>query len=105
VVIEQDEQHSHHEVWREIGLTYLSASMYPDANDALERFVQNRPYDPEGLYYYGQTREHLSDSQEASEMFQRCIEAVKTMPRYRQGSLHKWRKLAQEKLSRRPQPA
>ena len=105
VVIEQDEQHSHHEVWREIGLTYLSASMYAEANDALERFVQNRPYDPEGLYYYGQTREHLSDSQKASEMFERCIEAVKTMPRYRQASLHKWRKLAQEKLSRRPQPA
>jgi hypothetical protein len=105
VVIEQDEQHCHHEIWREIGLTYLSASMYQEANDALEQFVQNRPYDPEGLYYYGQAREHLSDSQKASEMFQRCIEAVKTMPQYRQGSLRKWRKLAQEKLSRRPQPA
>jgi len=104
-VIEQDEQHSHHEVWREIGLTYMTASMYAEANDALHRFVENRPYDPEGLFYYGQTREHLGDSQQAAEIFQRCIEAVKTMPHYRRGGLRKWRKLAQEKLSRRIQPA
>jgi tetratricopeptide (TPR) repeat protein len=105
VVIEQDEQHCHHEVWREIGLTYLNASMYPEANDALHRFTENRPYDPEGLFYYGQTREHLGDPQQAAELFQRCVEAVKTMPHYRQGGLRKWRKLAQEKLSRRTQPA
>jgi lipoprotein NlpI len=105
VVIEQDEQHSHHEVWREIGLTYLNASMYQEANDALHRFTEHRPYDPEGLFYYGQTREHLGDPQQAAELFQRCVEAVKTMPHYRQGGLRKWRKLAQEKLSRRTQPA
>jgi len=105
VVIEQDEQHSHHEVWREIGLTYLMASMYAEADDALHRFVENRAYDPEGLYYYGQVHEQLGDSIQAAEMFQRCVEAVKTMPTYRQSSLRKWRKLAQEKLSRRTQPA
>jgi tetratricopeptide (TPR) repeat protein len=104
-VIGQDEQHCHHEVWREIGLTYLTASMYEEADDALRRFTENRPYDPEGLYYYGQTREHLGDSPQAGELFERCIEAVKTMPHYRQGGLRKWRKLAQEKLSRRAQPA
>jgi len=104
-VIEQDDRHSHHEVWREIGLTYLTASMYAEANDALDRFVENRPYDPEGLYYYGQVRDHLGDAGQAAEMFHRCVEAVKTMPHYRQGSLRRWRKLAQERLSRRPQPA
>ncbi len=105
VVIEQDEQHSHHEVWREIGLTYLTAGMHAEADDALRRFVEHRPYDPEGLFYYGQAREKLGDSTEAAEMFQRCVEAVKTMPHYRQGGLRKWRKLAQEKLSRRTQLA
>ena len=103
-VIDQDEQHSRHEIWREIGLTYLTAAMYAEANDALQRFVENRPYDPEGLYYYGKTRDHLGDSQQAIELFGRCVEAVKTMPHYRQGHLHKWRKLAQEQLSRQPQP-
>jgi hypothetical protein len=71
----------------------------------LRRFTENRPYDPEGLYYYGQTREHLGERQQAGELFERCVEAVKTMPHYRQGNLGKWRKLAQEKLSRRAQPA
>jgi Tfp pilus assembly protein PilF len=105
MVIEQDDRHSHHEIWREIGLTYLTASMSAEANDALHRFIENRSYDPEGLYYYGQARDQLGDSAQAAEMFQRCIEAVKTMPHYRQGSLRRWRKLAQEKLSRRAQPA
>jgi tetratricopeptide (TPR) repeat protein len=105
VVIEQDDQHSLREVWREIGLTYLTASMYAEAKDALSRFVESRPYDPEGLYYYGQTLEHLGESEQAIEIFQRCIEAVKTMPDYRQSSLRKWRKLAHEKLARRPQTA
>lgn len=104
-VIDQDESHSHHEVWREIGLTYLTASMYAEASEALHRFVEKRAYDPEGLYYYGQVREHLGDSGQAAEMFQRCVEAVKTMPHYRQGGLRKWRKLAQERLSKRIQPA
>ena len=105
LVIEQDEQHSHHEVWREIGLTYLTASMYEEANDALHRFVEKRAYDPEGLYYFGQVRERLSDSGQAAEMFERCVEAVKTMPHYRQGGLRKWRKLAQERLSKPNQSA
>lgn len=105
MVIEQDDRHSHHEIWREIGLTYLTASMCAEADEALQRFVENRSYDPEGLYYYGQVRDQLGDSAQAAEMFQRCIEAVKTMPHYRQSGLRKWRKLAQEKLSRRAQPA
>jgi len=105
VVIEQDQAHSHHEIWREIGLTYLTASMYTEANGALHRFSENRPYDPEGLYYYGQARAKLGDSAQAAELFQRCIEAVKTMPHYRQGGLRKWRKLAQEHLAKPAHPA
>jgi hypothetical protein len=86
-------------------LTYLTASMYAEAEDALRRFTEKRPYDPEGLYYYGQTREQLGGSADAAELFQRCVEAVKTMPHYRQGGLRKWRKLAQEQLAKLPQPA
>lgn len=98
IVLEQDEKHSHSEIWREVGATYLAASMFGDAKDALEKFIERRPYDPEGLYYYGKTLEQLELRDEAREIFARCVEAVKTMPSYRYREHRKWDKLASEKL-------
>jgi hypothetical protein len=100
-VLSLDDKHSRSEVWREVGVTYLSAKMFAEAREALETFVERRPYDPEGLYYYGKAFEHLGDSQQAHEIFQRCIEAVKTMPHYSHGDQRKWSKLARERLSAR----
>jgi tetratricopeptide (TPR) repeat protein len=94
VVIQQDEKHSQSEIWREVGATYLAASMYAEARDALAKFIDRRPYDPEGLYHYGKTLEHLGRTEEAQEMFTRCIEAVKTMPSYRYREHRRWDKLA-----------
>jgi tetratricopeptide (TPR) repeat protein len=101
IVLEQDEKHSQSEVWREIGATYLAASMFTEAKDALEKFIERRSYDPEGLYYYGKTLEQLERRDEAREVFNRCIEAVKTMPSYRYREQRKWDKLARERLSAR----
>jgi tetratricopeptide (TPR) repeat protein len=101
VVLEQDEKHAHSEIWREIGATYLAASMFAEAKDALAKFIDRRPYDPEGLYYYGKTLEQLGQRDEAREMFARCVEAVKTMPSYRYREQRKWDKLARERLSAR----
>jgi tetratricopeptide (TPR) repeat protein len=101
VVLEQDEKHAHSEIWREIGATYLAASMFVEAKDALEKFTDRRPYDPEGLYYYGKTLEQLGPRDEAREVFGRCVEAVKTMPSYRYREQRKWDKLARERLSAR----
>jgi tetratricopeptide (TPR) repeat protein len=98
IVLEQDEKHSQSEVWREIGATYLAASMFTEAKDALEKFIERRSYDPEGLYYYGKTLEQLERRDEAREVFNRCIEAVKTMPSYRYREHRKWDKLARERL-------
>ena len=98
VVIEQDEKHSHGEIWREIGATYLAALMFGEAKDALEKFIDRRQYDPEGLYYYGKTLEQLEQRDEAREVFARCVEAVKTMPSYRYREQRKWDKLAREQL-------
>jgi tetratricopeptide (TPR) repeat protein len=98
VVLDQDEKHAHHEIWREVGATYLAASMFGEAKDALEKFIDRRPYDPEGLYYYGKTLEQLEQRDEAREIFNRCVEAVKTMPSYRYREHRKWDKLAKEKL-------
>jgi tetratricopeptide (TPR) repeat protein len=100
VVLEQDEKHSHSEIWREIGATYLAASMYGEAKDALEKFIEKRPYDPEGLYYYGKTLEQLEQRNQAREIFARCVEAVKTMPSYRYREQRKWDKLAREQLKK-----
>jgi tetratricopeptide (TPR) repeat protein len=100
VVLEQDEKHAHNEIWREIGATYLAASMFGEAKDALEKFVDRRPYDPEGLYYCGKTLEQLAQRDEAREIFNRCIEAVKTMPSYRYREHRRWDKLAREQLKR-----
>jgi Tfp pilus assembly protein PilF len=100
VVLEQDDKHAQSEIWREIGATYLAASMYAEAKDALAKFIDRRPYDPEGLYYYGKTFEQLGQREEAREMFGRCVEAVKTMPSYRYREQRKWDKLARaEKLA------
>jgi tetratricopeptide (TPR) repeat protein len=100
-VLDQDDRHAHNEVWREVGVTYLNASMFAEAREALEKFVERRGYDPEGLYYYGKTLEHLGEKQQAHTVFARCIDAVKTMPHYRHGDQGKWQKLARERLSGR----
>ena len=101
VVLEQDDKHSQSEIWREVGATYLAASMFTEAKDALEKFIDRRPYDPEGLYYYGKTLEQLNQRDEAREVFGRCVEAVNTMPSYRYREQRKWDKLARDRLSAR----
>jgi cytochrome c-type biogenesis protein CcmH/NrfG len=102
IVISQDERHAHHEIWREIGATYVAASMHAEAREALEHYVERRPFDPEGLYYLGRSLKELGHPEQSQEMFRRCIEAVKTMPYYRRSQLRKWRKLAQSQLSSQP---
>jgi tetratricopeptide (TPR) repeat protein len=102
VVLAQDDKHAHSEIWREVGATYVSAGMHAEAREALERYIDRRPFDPEGLYYLGRALKELGHSAQSQEMFTRCIEAVKTMPYYRRSQLRRWRKLAQEQLSTLP---
>jgi tetratricopeptide (TPR) repeat protein len=102
IVVAQDDRHAHHEIWREIGATYVTAGMHTEAREALERYIERRPFDPEGLYYLGRSLKELGHPHQSQEMFQRCIEAVKTMPYYRRSQLSKWRKLAQSQLSSLP---
>jgi len=99
-VISRDEKHSQSEVWREIGGTYQEASMWQDAHRALERFLERRPFDAEGLYRMARVAIQLNQPERAREMLEGCIEAVKTMPYYRRGEVRKWGKLAESELSR-----
>jgi tetratricopeptide (TPR) repeat protein len=98
-VIDQDEQHSASEVLRELGGIYMGARQFQDAGNELERYVERRPYDPEGLYYYGRTMEGLGDLAAARDLYTRAIEADNTAPRHRRRFTAKWSRLAQKALA------
>ncbi len=61
--VSRDDSHAQHEVWREIGATYLAAGQFGDAGDALERFLARRSSDPEALYLMGRAAAGLGDQQ------------------------------------------
>jgi tetratricopeptide (TPR) repeat protein len=98
-VVSHSDKFRQSEIWREIGATYLAAGMYQEAHQALEKYVDRRPYDPEGLYHFAETLRNLGDAGRAQEMYKQCVQAVKTMPYYRRNEVSKWSRLAQTKLS------
>jgi len=59
-VVARDRLHAQNEIWREIGSTYIAAGQYADARDALERFLDRRENDPEGLYLMGRAHAGLA---------------------------------------------
>ncbi len=97
-VLAHDDKYRQSEIWREIGATYLAAGMLTEAKSALEKYIERRPYDPEGLYHLGETMNKLGEASRAKELFQQCVQAVQTMPYYRRNEVSKWSKLAQAKL-------
>lgn len=97
-VVERDDAHAQHEIWREIGATYLAASQFADAHDALERFLEPRRSDPQGLYLMGRALAGLGRTREAAEQMQACIEAVKTAPAYKYRTEKRWLNEAQQFL-------
>jgi tetratricopeptide (TPR) repeat protein len=104
-VVQRDQSHAQNEIWREIGSTYIAAGQYGDARDALERFLDRRPNDPEGLYLIGRAHAGLGDSLEATSSMQACIEAVKTAPAYKYRTEKRWLNEAQQFLKGRKQEA
>jgi tetratricopeptide (TPR) repeat protein len=97
-VVSRDHSHSQHEIWREVGATYNAAKQYEDARDALERFLSNRPLDPEGLYLMGCAQAGLGLRQQAVESMRACIEAVETSPAYRYRADKRWLRDAKQFL-------
>lgn len=98
IVVEQDDKYSLNEIWREIGATYLAANMFKEAGDALEKYVERRPVDPEGLYYFGRTLKGLGENDRAREMFEQAVDSVNSSPHYRRREIQKWRKLAEKEI-------
>ncbi|HEX8423572.1 MAG TPA: tetratricopeptide repeat protein, partial [Pyrinomonadaceae bacterium] len=97
-VVVRDDAHAQHEIWREIGATYLSAEQYGDAYDALERFLARRQSDPEALYLSGRALSGLGRTREAADAMRACIEAVKTAPAYKYRAEKRWLNEAQQFL-------
>jgi tetratricopeptide (TPR) repeat protein len=97
-VVERDQTHSLHEIWREIGATYLAAGQFEDSREALERFLENRNLDPQGLYLMGRALAGLGRQREAASSMQACIEAVKTAPAYKYRTEKRWLNEAQQFL-------
>ena len=104
-VVQRDQAHAQNEIWREIGATYLAAGQYGDARDALEKFLDRRPNDPEGLYLIGRAHAGLGDQQEAASSMQACIDAVKTAPAYKYRTEKRWLNEAQQFLKGKRQEA
>ena len=100
VVVEQNDKHSLSEVWREIGATYLEAGMLKEAREALEKFVERRAFDAEGLYYLGKVLKQQGELEKAREFFEQAVESVRTSPDFRRGAdVRLWSKLAKRELS------
>jgi tetratricopeptide (TPR) repeat protein len=97
-VIAHDEKHHSSEILRDLGALYVTVRQYGDALNELEVYVDRRPYDAEGLYYYGFALEQSGKTARAREMYERAIEAARTGPQYLRRSAAKWSRLAQKQI-------
>lgn len=95
-VLDQDDKHSQNEILREIGALYLAARQYDPARHELAAYTERRPYDPEGLFYYGQALEGMEDAAGARGMYARAVEAARTAPPFRRRETARWSRLAQK---------
>jgi tetratricopeptide (TPR) repeat protein len=95
-VVQRDQYHAQNEIWREIGATYIAAGQFADGRDALEKFLDRRENDPQGLYLMGRAHAGLGESQEAATSMQACIDAVKTAPAYKYRAEKRWLHEAQQ---------
>jgi tetratricopeptide (TPR) repeat protein len=95
-VVNLDERHSQSEILRELGALYNSAHQFEDARHELSEYVERRPFDPEGLYHYGQALEGLGKTKEAREAYDRAAEAASLAPSYLRGVAARWGRLARK---------
>lgn len=98
VVVEQNDKHALSEIWREIGATYLDANMLTEARDALEKYVERRSGDAEGLYYLGKVLKAQGETARSAELFNEAITSAKASPHYHRRTTNQWAKLAQKEL-------
>jgi tetratricopeptide (TPR) repeat protein len=73
--------------------------MLSEARDALEKFVERRAVDAEGLYYLGKVLKQQGESERARECFEQAVDSANTSPEFRRRSnIRHWSKLAKKEL-------
>ena len=93
-VVNLDERHSQSEILRELGGLYVTAKQFEVARGELATYLERRPYDSEGLVYYGQALAGLGRTEEAREAWRRAVEAANTAPAYLRRNAAKWARMA-----------
>jgi tetratricopeptide (TPR) repeat protein len=101
-VFAQDQKYNSSEILRELGALDVTAGQNHDALRRLDVYIERRPYDPEGLYYFGLALEKTGDAERAREMYERAVEASGTAPAYRRRYTARWRRLAQRQVGKLP---
>lgn len=96
-----DDKCCSHEVWRELGRAYSKASRLEEARAALAKYIDRRPYDPEGLYYQGEALLASGCAAEAKQAFSECKAAVDSMPAGRRRQVARWGRMASSALRSR----
>jgi tetratricopeptide (TPR) repeat protein len=96
-----DDKHSSSEVWREIGAASLDLEENQHARQVLRVYAARRPFDPEGLYWYGLALTRTGEDAQAKEAFKSPIEAVRTAPSHRRRRIRQWERLALRELKTR----
>jgi tetratricopeptide (TPR) repeat protein len=97
-----DDKHSSSEVWREIGIANYLEGDSDAARQAMEKYLDRRPYDPEALCWYGRVLARLERPEAAREAFTQAIEAVRTMPAPRRRKLRSWESEAAREMKKLP---
>lgn len=98
-VVRRDPAHSRHEVWREIGSTYAESGDAEHARWSLEKYVAERPHDPEGLCRMGEALLATGAREAGLDYLRQAIEAADTMPAFRRREVAEWKRRARRQLS------
>ncbi len=94
-----DKKVGNHEVWRELGALDLASSQLEQAKQELAYYVDQREYDPEGLFLLGEALRQLGHRELARTNYKKAIEAATTAPAYRRYDLKVWEKKARAALA------
>lgn len=102
-----DDKHALSEVWREIAIVEFLAGQGDEARLAFEKYLNRRPYDPEGNCWYGRVLAQLGRNDQARAAFEQAIESVRTMPPARKRQVRCWESESRKELKKLPaaQPA
>ena len=95
-----DDKCSTSEVWRELGAAYLLSGRLEEARSVLSKYLERRPYDPEGQFWYGTTLLKLGLPDAARLAFKEAVEAASTMPCNRRRHVSTWGSQAARELRR-----